>query len=764
MPKLVSRYRYAAAPRVQRVLKDFRELFLAQGDLAEVKSCVVRLRGTLLSLSVPSDWYLLVNPFQHTAAYRDADARRCVEGVGDLLCCADRLEPLGQCVRWTETGECDPMPIVMFMGSCCNIWAVNLSDGVLHLVAPDIDSLARRGLLHFEPIYQLRLAPRGTVYPRDVVRALLDAAPPEGTSVPRDGHPALIETVRKHRLRCVALSTPGEGEHAFCLCGFSDMLRQQLPFIDMSHDTFWLLMESITYRLDRRWWLLGTVGEALATGLFRVDVAVILGQDGAIYGFDHKEMSVFRLADSLQMFFACGLLKWYAAGTRFDTPARDLQRLEHPPLCVHVGDRRWGCCQTSGAHDGGQYETAFDWLSRPNRFRDSFLGYERRLDATGVPSEPADPGLCPRAGRAASLIREPRTPLVAPCRGFGDSRCDGEARVVIPVSRRHGWVLSRPFDIPDATTTASQDECDEADDPPRPVPTPRGSRGTGSSRCTPPGRQEAPITSPRSPDALPDASRLPHLLSQARFRPPPPLRRRPSARIFGDSASRASSSSTFADSSPESQRRNGDASHDEVVRRLNFDDDDGDDASLGSSLGNPSAYVSLLNDDGDAESADGSARARRVRINGADGGKRSPARAVMMRRLRRRDANGNLLTEAGGGRTADGESTCSDSDDSSPTDTVIHLVEHHSPASSKPRPPDSPSRGVPHDTDAVHGDGPDPLTGYDVGGVVGKTEEGSRGNGRAPVKVDTAVQVDMRTWCPDSVLRAPHKPPRKHQN
>lgn len=400
---------YTTSETRDRVLESFAELFSVHCNVIRVRSYVHRAAGARLSVGIPSDVCVVVRPAEDIRALdrcRDdcvaADAPWPWDGK---ICCEDWLEPVGEGLRVAD-GRSEDLGLIFLLGSHFNVWCFDTTSEALYLVAAGLEELARYGLAHLEPLYAKGTLPRATLEPEPVVAALLcayygnekaalrAAGSREEAREPRShrddpSSPLRVARACYHnRFRTVILRTPGEGEVAFHLCGAIRALGTMWPFVAADSDFAIEMMVYFVRRLACAVWVLGAVGEHLRTGLFHVEVVVLVDAAGAIHGFDISKRELVRLADDLDMFLRIGLAKLYSRGRRHDTRIESARRGEAEPLCVHQeSDLYVRYHDALNLSEITALRGHLDWLRRDGQLRDE--GYR---DQSLAPWYEADPG------------------------------------------------------------------------------------------------------------------------------------------------------------------------------------------------------------------------------------------------------------------------------------------------------------------------------------------------------------------------------------
>lgn len=379
-PELRPRWRYAIEDAVRAVLRDFREIYVHQRDHAFVSDLVRSRADSLLSLGVPSHWFLALRPEERISGFTcHPDWSRfpgCPEG---------RYVLLGQCVRRTPTGERADTPCLIYLGPDGQLMCYHPPLDSVFLVAMDVDELARRGLMQFEPLYLDDQTPLTTTAPASLVDELLE----------NEGDGALLsELARHHYFRVIHLHTPGETERALLLCGSAKALRLSCwPASGLTDAEFDDLQTFVSERL-RQWYYFGFVGAHLQAGTFYAQAVIIVDASGALFYLRWEPRNapprLFRLADRLSVFFRMGLTKAFLPGRRLEPRDRTEERWEANG-CAHARERAWDDYYDvfPSAYVERDFDRCWRWLAREDRFGD----VTRTWDET-------DPATLPRSDAA----------------------------------------------------------------------------------------------------------------------------------------------------------------------------------------------------------------------------------------------------------------------------------------------------------------------------------------------------------------------------
>lgn len=337
-----------------RVLSDFRDFFLLQDDLPGLRALVRRDAGRRLSLGIPHNWFLQLCPREQYAELRD-------HITGDLVCCDERLTLLGRCVVRLGADVYDGTGLAVFLGRQTRIYVYDLRDEATVLVAPDLDKLARFGIVGCEYLYRHHRTPRVTSTPTRLVAGLL---------LRQNDASALSTFARDNRGRDVHLHTPGYRALPMKLLGSFEDLVDFWPFGAMRMAELRDCEAEITERLCCRWHLFAAVGFYDAGSAFNVLHVLTVDRFGALYTLDVTERDLYRVADDLEIFLRSGIAKTLVPPHRFDSGMRGVARVERPPICPHrIGGATVPSFADFDLYLSGDYARQYRWLCRNDRFK-----------------------------------------------------------------------------------------------------------------------------------------------------------------------------------------------------------------------------------------------------------------------------------------------------------------------------------------------------------------------------------------------------------
>ncbi|AEV80850.1 protein US23 [Aotine betaherpesvirus 1] len=376
-------YCHTKRPVFLRVMEDFRYIFTHQDNRALLREYIQRRVDQKLSLGIPYNWFLQLMPEDMMPELSD-------QLMDDIICCEERLMPLGRCVvavggpgqRYEDTG------LLMFLGDCCRLYLYDPRTEVINMAAENSDELARFGVIGCELMYRQPTTPYATVVPEDVVQGLLA----------RDGNvEELSAYVGEHHERDVNLHTPGRRAKTLKLVANCGCLHDYWPFEAVDPWRLAACQVAITVRLRCRWYLLGAVGSYRCGGVFMVSKLVIFDRFGRIYvvvirngnyrspaSWMHKiPGETHRLADNLQEFFKAGFIKMYFR-RRHEHYLRRVARLERRPKCIHAPVITLPQRTFLQLGVGQDTERQYVWLCREGRFRPEMLTTWDAWDAFAV--------------------------------------------------------------------------------------------------------------------------------------------------------------------------------------------------------------------------------------------------------------------------------------------------------------------------------------------------------------------------------------------
>lgn len=365
---LTARERYVGDGGYRQTMRHLKTIFLLQGHHAGLLDHTENRDGAALPLSPPPGFFLEIARLDRIVASMRASGRIGPAPWSENLCCVRPMTPLGF-LRAVDPGTNDRLGTMsILLGIDGAVWCYDPDENVTYMVSRDLDELARRGLLHLEPLYNRGILPRATVEPVMAVEALLRASSAEPRS---RAAKSVARTAYRFRGQVIFLHTPGEGVHPLSLCGATSMLWAHWPFRALRDRTFSDMLLHWTRRMSCAWWVLGVVGDFQRTGILHTRVVILLDASAAVYGFDLVDRRIVRIAEDLTTFFCAGLSKLMLPGRRREAPRRAAARLEAHPNCSGCGQLTW----QHYARDMGllpwnlDFSGLWSWLTRPGRFR-----------------------------------------------------------------------------------------------------------------------------------------------------------------------------------------------------------------------------------------------------------------------------------------------------------------------------------------------------------------------------------------------------------
>lgn len=307
------------------VLRDFRTLYAALANPEEIPEAIRQLSDRALTLRFPEHWYLLPRSVEDIRVLRGIDLRA-------YICCdvavASNAEliPLGACAARSPDLHYRETPCAMLMDTEGRFFLYDAETEGLFLAAENLAELASKGLSACEPVYRDGGAAIPLPRPRAVVKKILSAC-----VIGLDSVNAAVATVRG---TAIVLYDRASGSERILQIFDASELRCKPPFSELDDESCGAMMDYVEFRLAEEWIVLGGIGTYGKSGglAFTVDIVVLLGVTGAVYGFGLEDNDVYRLADDLPTLLRRGVSP---EPNRFDREALGELRLERRPLCPH---------------------------------------------------------------------------------------------------------------------------------------------------------------------------------------------------------------------------------------------------------------------------------------------------------------------------------------------------------------------------------------------------------------------------------------------
>lgn len=312
------------------VLRDFRTLYAALANPDEIPHAVHQLSGRALTLRFPEHWYLLPQKTNEIRVLRGVNLRAyaCCDG-------ADELFPLGPCAARSPDLHYRETPCALLMDAEGRFFLYDAETEGMFLAAENVAELASKGLSACEPAYRDGGATISLPRPRTTVKKIISAC-----VIGLENVNAVVTAVRG---TAINLRDRASGSERVLQIFDASELRHKPPFSRLDDDSCAAMMDFVEFRLVEEWIVVGGIGTYDDGGpVFTVEIVVLLGVTGAVYGFELEENDVYRMADDLTTLFKRG---FSPEPNRFDREALGELRLERRPLCPHErgrlgGDRR----------------------------------------------------------------------------------------------------------------------------------------------------------------------------------------------------------------------------------------------------------------------------------------------------------------------------------------------------------------------------------------------------------------------------------------
>lgn len=340
-----------------RVMGDFRDFFLVQGNRIQLELTAKGMSGHRLSLGIPFNWYLEVRSADELPELAD-------HITDDLLCCRESITPIGRCVVEMPGGTFVRTGIVLMMGYRTRVYAYDTKSECLVMAGYHLDDLARFGLIMCECIYRVPQTPYSTRHPRQIVHGLLF----------RSGDAwALAAFAAAHAGKDINLHTPGRRARPLRLVAGFMGLSELWPFAALSDSSMRRCRRALTLRFCCSWYVIGATGTYRSSGFFHTNHVIIVDRFAAVYTLEIRSGDCYRIADNMHEFFKGGLTKTVVL-RRYDHALRSAARLERVPRCHHVPYEVLRPPHTVyAACVSHEYYGQYAWLCRPGRFKEGMM-------------------------------------------------------------------------------------------------------------------------------------------------------------------------------------------------------------------------------------------------------------------------------------------------------------------------------------------------------------------------------------------------------
>lgn len=303
------------------VIRDFWSLHTALATPNRFPDAVHQLCGRALPLRFPENWYLLPQPSDEIRVLRGVDLRA-------FACCdmASELMPLGSCAARSPDLHYRETPCALLLDSEGRFFLYDAETEGVFFAAKDVVELASRGLATCEPVYRDGGAAIPLPHPRTTIKKILAAC-----VVGLESANAAVVASRGTAIRL--RDRMNNSTRVLQIFDVSE-LKNKIPFSTFNEDSCTSMMDYVDFRLAEDWIVVGGIGTYKNGGgfAFAVDVVVLLGVTGAVYGLDLTENDVYRLADDLLTLLRRGIS---SEPNRFDRDALGELRLERRPRCPH---------------------------------------------------------------------------------------------------------------------------------------------------------------------------------------------------------------------------------------------------------------------------------------------------------------------------------------------------------------------------------------------------------------------------------------------
>nr|CAI64574.1 r139 protein [Murid betaherpesvirus 2] len=307
------------------VLRDFRTLYVALSNPNEIPERIRQLSGRALTLRFPEHWYLLPQPMNEIRVLFGVDLRAYI--CCDVAVARDvELIPLGACAARSPDLHYRETPCAILMDTEGRFFLYDAETEGLFLAAENLVELAHKGLSACEPAYRDGGATISLPRPRTAVKKILSAC-----VIGLESVNAAVTSVRG---TAIVLCDRASGSERILQIFDASELRRKPPFSELDDESCGAMMDYVEFRLAEEWVVLGGIGTYDNSGgfVFMVDIVVLLGVTGAVYGFGVEENDVYRLADDLSTLLRRGISP---EPNRFDRDALGELRLERRALCPH---------------------------------------------------------------------------------------------------------------------------------------------------------------------------------------------------------------------------------------------------------------------------------------------------------------------------------------------------------------------------------------------------------------------------------------------
>ncbi|CCE56969.1 m140 protein [Murid betaherpesvirus 1] len=339
-------YRHATRSSFLRVMLAFRDFYRHQSNRGELASLVERRAGERLPLGIPHNWFVELTPASRYEELKGVD-------INGIVCCDEPLTVVGRIVIRNNDGYEDA-GAALCLGAWTRVFVYEIQEDAMILVSPDLDKLARFGLLHCETLYRRPHLPQVTTTPHRLVVGLIMC---------QDDLDRVSDYCQENSGRDVALYTPGFKYQPMKLLGGVRDAARYWPLDIMNPSNLKACLDEITGRLCCFWHAFAAVGAYAPAGVFSIHHLLVIDTFGAIYTLDMQREKFYRVADGITMLLRAGMAKAIAFGARFDRPARGEGRCEMRVICPHLPDHR------KSERSEVDYANEHEWLCRRDRFR-----------------------------------------------------------------------------------------------------------------------------------------------------------------------------------------------------------------------------------------------------------------------------------------------------------------------------------------------------------------------------------------------------------
>nr|CDI95464.1 gp143 [Caviid herpesvirus 2 str. CIDMTR] len=314
---------------VRRVIPDLYGLctFYGSNKFAEY----VRLSaGTLISVRVPDNWYLLIRSYSTVFPAHH-------KNFADYLCCEETLTVVGVLVVRTGERMFDNTDLVVTVSDFGRVYVYDGHTDGLYYVLDHVVHLADIGLRFCPPVYRHPLLPTTpSTLPGDVMNRLVEAS-----FVGVERIMSVVSDLRWVRVSMYCpYSTTATPDAVTFLDDMAVFSKHFFPFCAMHQDELLRMHEYLNALLQCRYHLIAAVSHYRYQAYPVAKACILMDAVGSIYAYDSTTSDVSRIAEDLAMFLRCGLLFYHYDVSRFDRDTGGALRLERAPRCPHKRDAR----------------------------------------------------------------------------------------------------------------------------------------------------------------------------------------------------------------------------------------------------------------------------------------------------------------------------------------------------------------------------------------------------------------------------------------